>query len=94
MAFDFDEFTLMAGTPDLLIWTPHPEEPHWFFAEVKAPGDHLQPSQVAWLRANWTALEGHFALIQLCPDTSPLTPRCSGQHPGVRPGTAAELIRR
>jgi hypothetical protein len=26
--------------------------------------------------------------------TCRLTPRCSGQHPGIRPGVAAELIRR
>ena len=26
--------------------------------------------------------------------TRRLTPRCSGQHPGIRPGVAAELIRR
>ena len=28
------------------------------------------------------------------PETGRLTPRCSGQHPGVRPVVAAELIRR
>jgi len=59
----FDDFIVMAGVPDLLVWS-EPER-LWFFAEVKGPRDSLRRSQDAWIRTNWDTIRGRFALVLL-----------------------------
>lgn len=63
--FGFDEFTVAAGAPDLLVWLAREESSCWFFSEVKAPGDYLLPSQKRWLHQHWDLLCGHFLLTVL-----------------------------
>ncbi len=63
--FDYDEFSWAPGTPDLFVWDPDRHPVEWFFAEVKGPKDHLQASQVAWLRCHWNDIEGRFVVIAL-----------------------------
>lgn len=60
VVFEFDEFTLAAGLPDLFVWSE--EEKLWFFVEAKGPGDSLRPSQCSWIRSHWEKIGGRFAL--------------------------------
>jgi VRR-NUC domain len=59
----FDEFRVMPGVPDLLVWSE--SDQLWFFAEVKGPRDSLRESQGAWIRAHWETIRGRFALVLL-----------------------------
>jgi hypothetical protein len=63
--FEFDEFTVAAGAPDLLLWLPGHEPSCWFFSEVKAPGDSLRVSQKEWLRRHWDLVCGHYLITVL-----------------------------
>ena len=63
--FEFDEFTVAAGAPDLLVWLPGPEPSCWFFSEVKAPGDSLRSSQKGWLHQHWDLVCGHYLITVL-----------------------------
>ncbi len=63
--FDFDEFTLSPGVPDLLVWLPKSSPNCWFFVEVKAHGDYLSHAQKEWLRSNWDFVRGHYVLALL-----------------------------
>ena len=63
--FDFDEFSVAAGVPDILVWLHTPNESCWFFSEVKAPGDSLRPSQAQWLGQHWALVRGHYLLTLL-----------------------------
>lgn len=58
-----DEFRVMPGVPDLLVWSE--SDQLWFFAEVKGPVDSLRASQSAWIRAHWETIKGKFALVLL-----------------------------
>lgn len=59
----FDEFRVMPGVPDLLVWSDSNQL--WFFAEVKGPRDSLRDTQNAWIRAYWEIIRGRFALVLL-----------------------------
>jgi hypothetical protein len=61
-----------------------PAEPN----EIQSRGPDI-PFILASLPGRCPALLAAGVLV-----TCRLTPRCSGQHPGIRPGVAAELIRR
>lgn len=61
VVFEYDEFTLAVGAPDLFVWEPESE--CWFFVEIKGPGDHLRRSQADWVRANWNDISGRFVLL-------------------------------
>lgn len=63
--FDFDEFDVKSGVPDLLLWLPDQIPSLWFFSEVKAPGDYLGSSQKSWLHEHWGILRGHYCLTVL-----------------------------
>ena len=63
--FDFDEFEVKSGAPDLLLWLPDKTPPLWFFSEIKAPGDYLGTSQKGWLHDHWETLRGHYCLTVL-----------------------------
>jgi VRR-NUC domain len=56
----YEDEIVTAGAPDLLIWLPDGASGFWFFSEVKAPGDCLRPSQIAWLKHNWDVVGGHY----------------------------------
>lgn len=69
--FDFDEFSVAPGAPDLLVWLPRAEPPCWFFSEVKAPGDYMSLAQEDWLRNHWELVRGHYLLTKLaCPKSN------------------------
>ncbi len=61
--FDFDEFALYPGVPDLLVWISNSSVSFWFFVEVKAHGDYLSRKQKEWLRSNWNLVCGHYLLL-------------------------------
>jgi hypothetical protein len=63
--FEFDEFTVAAGAPNLLVWLPRYEPSCWFFSEVKAPGDSLRMSQKGWLHQHWDLVRGHYLITVL-----------------------------
>lgn len=63
--FDFDEFSVASGTPDIFLWLSGQGQSLWFFSEVKAPGDSLRNSQKAWLHEHWKLVCGHYALTIL-----------------------------
>lgn len=63
--FEFDEFNVAPGVPDILIWLHTPELSCWFFSEVKAPGDSLRVSQTEWLSQHWKFVRGHYLLTLL-----------------------------
>jgi len=63
--FDFDEFEVKSGAPDLLLWLPDKTPPLWFFSEIKAPGDYLGTGQKGWLHDHWETLRGHYCLTVL-----------------------------
>jgi hypothetical protein len=54
--------------------------------------DRTSDDVFVWERP--TRLRHHKETVCRRPWAGRLTPRCSGQHPGIRPGVAAELIRR
>jgi len=60
--FDFDEFSVAPGAPDLLVWLHKPSTSFWFFSEVKAPGDSLRITQKEWLWQHWNVVRGHYLL--------------------------------
>ena len=64
--FEYDEFPPYTGCPDLLVWTKKTERPFWFFAEVKSLNDHLQQTQIDWLRRNWELIQGRFVIVNVC----------------------------
>lgn len=64
--FDFDEFSIRPGAPDLLVWLLDAEHPLWFFTEVKGPGDSLRKSQKDWISENWSVISGRFIITSLC----------------------------
>ena len=64
--FDYDEFELAVGAPDLFVWDPESTPPVWFFGEVKGPRDHLQPTQYEWIQRNWDKIKGRVVLISVC----------------------------
>jgi hypothetical protein len=63
--FEYDEFSVGPGAPDLLVWLLDSECPLWFFTEVKGPGDSLRKSQKDWIHQNWSAVGGHFLITNL-----------------------------
>lgn len=63
--FDFDEFDVKSGTPDLLVWLSVQSSSLWFFSEVKAPGDYLGNTQKGWLHEHWDTMRGHYCLTIL-----------------------------
>jgi hypothetical protein len=63
--FEFDEFTVSAGAPDLFVWLSRHEPSCWFFSEVKAPGDSLRTSQKEWLHQHWDLVRGHYLITVL-----------------------------
>ena len=63
--FEFDEFTVAAGAPDLLVWLPRHEPSCWFFSEVKAPDDSHRTSQKGWLHQHWDLVRGHYLIAVL-----------------------------
>lgn len=63
--FDYDEFSVAPGVPDIMVWLHTPAISCWFLSEVKAPGDSLLPSQTEWLARHWKFLRGHYLLTLL-----------------------------
>jgi hypothetical protein len=63
--FDFDEFDVKSGTPDLLVWLSAQSSSLWFFSEVKAPEDYLGNTQKGWLHEHWDTMRGHYCLTIL-----------------------------
>jgi hypothetical protein len=63
--FNFDEFSVAPGVPDILVWLHAEELSCWFFSEVKGPNDSLRRSQTDWLDQHWGLIRGHFLLTIL-----------------------------
>lgn len=63
--FDFDEFDVKSGAPDLLLWLPDKTRSLWFFSEIKAPGDYLGSNQKGWLHEHRETMRGHYCLTIL-----------------------------
>jgi len=61
----FDEYSVVEGAPDLLLWHPNAAYNLWCFAEVKGPGDHLRESQSGWIRSYWEHIRGHIVILHI-----------------------------